>query len=104
MTKPQDIKEPNYLAIWNKLQKLTYPCTIVVYGAEKTTITSHNRSEYESQFGIQWCNSPEEAWQSIDCGWIGYPPYLKVYAIPGAPGKPEEWGTDWASAEPIDIN
>lgn len=85
-TAPQDIKEPNYQRLWKKLQELTYPCTVVVYGSERTQRTTY-RGEHQGAFGIAYCNSAEEAWNVVDCGWPGYPPDLEVYSITGEPQK-----------------
>lgn len=81
-TTPENIKNPTYLAIWAKLQSLPYPCTIVVYGAERTHRTTY-RGEHDSRFSISLCDNAMDAWACVDCGWVGYPPDLKVYAICG---------------------
>lgn len=81
-TRPEDIKGPTYKAIWERLKELDYPCTVVAYGAERTTRTTY-RGEHGSEFAIAFCHTPDEAWAVVDNGWPGYPPDLCVYAIPG---------------------
>ena len=82
------IQESNYKKLWDRLQALSYPCTIVVYGAECTSRTTY-RGEHDSRFGISYCQNAEEAWNVVDCGWAGWPPDLEVYVIPGD-GEPRQ--------------
>jgi hypothetical protein len=82
-TKPEDIKNPDYLKIYEKLKNLEYPCTIVVYGAERTHQTTY-RGPHDGAFAIDVCLDVDEAWNLVDCGWKGYPPDLKIYVIDGA--------------------
>ncbi len=79
-TKPEDIKDPTYKKIYERLLLLDYPCVLVVYGGERTHRTTY-RGEHGSAFSIASCDSPDEAWSCVDCGWPGYPPALEVYVI-----------------------
>lgn len=84
MTNPNDIKDGTYKRIWQRLQELSYPCTLVVYGPERTHRTLY-RGEHESAFGIAYCQDANEAWTVVDCNWPGYPPDLRIYSISGEP-------------------
>lgn len=84
MTRPEDIRDKEYKRIYDKLCELTYPCVIVVYGPERTHRTTY-RGEHQGVFSIGVCETVGEAWNHVDCGYIGYPPDLCVYHISGEP-------------------
>ena len=80
-TKPENIQDPCYREIWRKLKEdVQYPCTIVVYGPERAYRTTF-RGEHHGVFGIDVVHSAEEAWNIVDCGYVGWPGDLNVYII-----------------------
>ena len=80
MTKPENISQPDYKIIYQKLTEITYPCIIVVYGPERTYHTTY-RNEHGGVFQIAECQNINEAWQTVDCGYDGYPPDIQIYYI-----------------------
>lgn len=53
-------------AIRSHIEDIYYPAHLIVYGPEKHYISSHNRSEYCSVFGEQYCVNELEAIEFID--------------------------------------
>jgi hypothetical protein len=82
-TNINEIKQPHYRDIAEKLKSLTYPCTIIIYGPARDYRTTYRR-EHAGCFGIEFCQSANDAWNLIDnCGYEGYLPDLKIYSYLG---------------------
>ncbi len=85
-TDPKDVKQPEYRRILDKLHTLDYPCTIVVYGPERVGRTTY-RDAHLGAFAIAHCETVDDAWNVVDCGYVGYPIDLQVYRIAGEPER-----------------
>ena len=70
-----------YEKIKDKLEELSYPCTLVLYGPSRSHRTTY-RAEHSEAFSIDMVKSFEDAWALVEqLVYPGWPGDLEIYAI-----------------------
>lgn len=70
-----------YEKIQERLERLSYPCVLVVYGPSRSNRTVYRDSHSES-FGIGTVADYDEAWSLVErAGYAGWPGDLEIYAV-----------------------